>query len=100
MVPHVLDDLQLDGEELLAPGRDVDVILQTVELQVDGVQAGVGRLPEELGVLGELDAVGGGLDLGEPELLGLRDHIDELADRWSALRRRTGRPGSGPAAGP
>ena len=76
-LPAVLDDAHLDVHHLPSPGPEVDVVRESVELEVDGVQTRLlGRL-EELVVLGELDSVGGDLHLGEPELLGIPDDVDE-----------------------
>ena len=65
----VLYDLEFDVQQFPATRRHVDLVLETVKLQINGVQPGFRRFPEELQVLSELDAVGRCLDLGETQFL-------------------------------
>ena len=65
---HVLDALQLLFPQRLAARAAIDVVADAVELQVQGVQAGLLALLGELQV-GELDAVGGHLGVREAHLL-------------------------------
>ncbi len=77
-LPHPLDDLLLRLEEGDAPGEDVVLLLQPVELEVDRVEARLVGVLEEARLVGEQDAVGGHLDLGEAHLPGRLDGLHEL----------------------
>ncbi len=74
----VLHHLHLDLSILRALETMPSIVVHSVELQVYGVQAGLGGGLQELEVVGEHQAVGGHLDLGEAQFLGLPHHVHEL----------------------
>src|SRR4030066_27824 len=76
-LPEVLYDLLLDCEQIPAPGTHIDVAPEAVELKIDRVQAGVAGFLAEIDALRELDAVRRDLDLGEAEVLGRLDDVQE-----------------------
>jgi hypothetical protein len=65
---QVLDGPQLHVEQIADLAVRVGGVADAVELQVGIAQTGVGGLAAELGALGELDAVGGGLHAGVADL--------------------------------
>ena len=77
-LPAVLDDALFHGHHLPSAGPHVDVVIESVELEVDGVESGLCAFLQLLVVLGEHDTVGGDLDLCELLLLGGRDDLHQL----------------------
>ena len=68
-LPAVFNAHQLLLQQPLAAGAQVDFIADAVELEVERVEAGLPALPSEFWV-GEFNAVGGALDVGEAHLRG------------------------------
>jgi hypothetical protein len=64
-----------DLQQSSGRGHHVYVVVQPVELQVDGVQSSLAEAFQELESLANITAVGGYLDLGEAHLLRLFYHI-------------------------
>src|SRR4051812_2200863 len=64
----VLDALELLLPQALAAGPPVDVVAHAVELEVEGMEAGLFALLGEF-ELGEFDAVGGDLRVGKAHVL-------------------------------
>ena len=75
---QVLDRAQLHVEQVRDAAVLVRRVADAVELQVDEAQPGLGSLAAELGVLGELDAVGRRLHAVEAQLLAVRDGLEEV----------------------
>ena len=68
---QVLDGAQFHVEKVAHFAMFVGRVADAVELQVGVAQAGVCRLPAELGALGELDSVGGRLHAGVAHFAGV-----------------------------
>ncbi len=94
---HVLDGAELDVKEIADLAVAVGVVADAVELQVGVAHACFKGLLAEFLALGELDAVGGGLDAVVADLAGVRDGVEEVAGSWWARRRRTARTSGGAA---
>src|SRR5207302_9423351 len=84
---HARDYLKLDIQERPAAGLDVVLLAESVELQVNRVQARFGDLVEEAVFRRQPDAVRRHLDLGEAHFLGSFHDLRELrVDRRLAAR--------------
>src|SRR5207302_4396197 len=75
---HALDYLKLDIQERPAAGLDVVLLAESVELQVNRVQARFGDLVEEAVFRRQPDAVRRHLDLWEAHFLGSFHDPQEL----------------------
>ena len=74
---EVLDRAQLDVEEVADLAVRVGLLADAVELQVGDAQAGLARLPRELRLLREADAVGRRLHAEVADLARVADGVEE-----------------------
>ena len=96
-VVQVLDGAQLHVEQVSDQTVRVGFVADAVELQIGVAQSGFGGLAAELGALGELDAVGGGLHAVVADLAGVAARHRGRRATASARRRRTARRSCGAA---
>ena len=88
---QVVDGLELYVEEVADLAVGVGGVADAVELKVDVAEAGLGSGAAELLALGELDAVGGGLNAVVADLARSRRRRQGSKARAWARRRRTAR---------
>jgi len=75
---QIVDRLQLDVERVAHLAVRVGCVADAVELEVGVAQTGLSRSLREFLRLGELDAVGRGLDAGVTDLAGVGDGVEEV----------------------
>ena len=77
-VVQVVDRLELHIEQISDEPMRIGLVSDAVELQIRIAKTGFGRLLAELGTLGELDPVGGGLNAVVADLSGVTNCVQEV----------------------